>query len=108
AEQEKGVVDRFGPLPESVSALLLLVRLKFAARNAGMCRVAISDDGLLSLTFEGEAGIVRTRIMSFLQAHGRQFEVEAQEQQTVLKTRLSSGSRIERIKEALSVSRGER
>jgi transcription-repair coupling factor (superfamily II helicase) len=107
-ELEKGVVDRFGPLPESVSALLLLVRLKFAARKAGIGRVAINDDGLLSLTFEGEAGVVRTRVMSFLKACGRQFEVETQEQQTVLKTRLSSGSKIERTKEALAVSGGER
>jgi transcription-repair coupling factor (superfamily II helicase) len=100
---EKSMVDRFGALPRSVSALLLLVRLKFAARKAGIGRVAISDRGELALSFEGDAAIVKERIMAFIQHCGRPCEVLAQEQQTMLKLQLSSVGKTERAQEALAV-----
>jgi transcription-repair coupling factor (superfamily II helicase) len=100
---EKAMADRFGALPPSVSALLLLVRVKFAARRAGIGRVAISDRGEISLSFAGEAGLVRERIMRFMQSCGRQCAVLADDQQTVLKLKLSSTGKTERAQEALAV-----
>jgi transcription-repair coupling factor (superfamily II helicase) len=97
------MADRFGALPPSVSALLLLVRVKFAARRAGIGRVAISDRGEISLSFAGEAGLVRERIMRFMQSCGRQCAVLADDQQTVLKLKLSSTGKTERAQEALAV-----
>jgi transcription-repair coupling factor (superfamily II helicase) len=103
AELEKGVADRFGPLPKSVNALLLLMRIKFGARKAGISRVSIGDDGSLSLSFEGEPEHVRNKMMAFMQTCGRPVEVNATEQRTVLKTRLSSGERQKRAQEALAI-----
>jgi transcription-repair coupling factor (superfamily II helicase) len=105
---EKSMVDRFGALPPSVSALLLLVRLKFAARRAGIGRVAVSDRGELALSFEGDAGTVKERIMAFMKSCGRQCEVQAGEQQTALKLLLSSAGKTERVQEALAVIDGVR
>jgi transcription-repair coupling factor (superfamily II helicase) len=103
---EKSMVDRFGALPRNVNALLLLVRLKFAARRAGIGRIAISDRGELALSFMGEAGTVRERIMTFMRSCGRQCEVLDGEQQTVLKLLLSSAGKTERAQEALAVVGG--
>ncbi|MBN1127896.1 MAG: transcription-repair coupling factor, partial [Chitinispirillaceae bacterium] len=106
ADLEKSLVDRFGPLPRSVNALMLLMRIKCSARKAGIGRVAISDDGILSLAFDGEAETVRNRIMAFMGTCGLVFEASTEDPQTVLKRRLSSVSRQERAQEALAMISG--
>ncbi|MBN1130969.1 MAG: transcription-repair coupling factor [Chitinispirillaceae bacterium] len=100
---EKSLADRFGPLPRSVRSLLLLVRIKLAARCLGAHRVSIGDRAELGITFEGDAEKVRDRIMAFMQSCNRQVEVNANEQATVLKIRLASTEKIEQAQEALGV-----
>jgi transcription-repair coupling factor (superfamily II helicase) len=100
---EKTMVDRFGPLPESVISLLLLVRIKCAAAAAGVSRVTTSDSQELSLCFEGDAVSVNKNVMSFMQASDRQFHVVTDPPQVVLKTRLGSSGKIESAREALFI-----
>jgi transcription-repair coupling factor (superfamily II helicase) len=103
ADIEKAMADRFGPLPASVSALLLLLRIKFAARAAGASRVAIGDGGALTIGFEGEAEAVRGRVMAFMEASALRFEVVDNPPQTLLKTLLVSATKVERAQETLAV-----
>jgi len=61
-EVERELADRFGPMPKSVIALLLLMRIKVLARALGCVKVTIAQDGGLALSFEGEDAAVRERI----------------------------------------------
>jgi hypothetical protein len=90
-------------LPGSVSALLLLLRIKFAARAVGASRVAINDNGELSLTFEGEAEPVRQKVMAFMESSSSRFAVADNPPQTILKTELVSTSKSERVLETLAI-----
>ena len=103
ADLEKAMADRFGALPASVSALLLLMRIKFAARSAGASRVAVNDAGELSLAFEGEADAVRQKVMSFMESSGLRFEVIDNPPQVVLKAPLASSGKTERVLETLAI-----
>jgi transcription-repair coupling factor (superfamily II helicase) len=103
AEFEKSIADRFGPYPESVGALMLLMRIKSAARNIGATRVAIQNSGVLSLCFEGEADVVRQKILAFMKSCKMPFDVIDNPQQVVLKGTLSAGGKKEMALEALAV-----
>ncbi|MBN1130726.1 MAG: hypothetical protein JXA71_17185, partial [Chitinispirillaceae bacterium] len=100
---EKNLVDRFGPLPESVISLLLLVRIKCAAAAAGVSRVTIAVSQELSLLFEGDAATINKNIMSFMQESGRPYQVVTNPRQVVLKTRLAASGNIASAQEALFI-----
>jgi transcription-repair coupling factor (superfamily II helicase) len=106
-EIEKNLVDRFGPIPAVASSLLLLVRIKFAARVMGIVRVALNNAGELSLSFESKSETIRETVMKFMKESARQFEVSILSAidplQTILKTRLAARDQGERILEALSI-----
>jgi transcription-repair coupling factor (superfamily II helicase) len=104
---EQGMADRFGPLPPSARALFLLLRIKFAARDAGASRCAISDSGELSLGFAGDAAGVREKIMAFMRKTARPFEVAAGEPLTILKTLLAAHATADRAHEALALLLGK-
>jgi transcription-repair coupling factor (superfamily II helicase) len=74
-EVERELADRFGPMPKSVIALLLLMRIKVLARALGCVKVTIAQDGGLALSFEGEDAAVRERIGKIVSASKRQFEI---------------------------------
>ncbi len=103
AETEKNIADRFGPMPASVSALLLLMRIKLAAGAGGAVRVVISDARELSLYFEGEAEAVRQKIMGVMQAASREFEVVTNAPYVVLKTKLASQEKPAMAQETLAI-----
>lgn len=103
AELEKNMADRFGPFPESVGALMLLMRIKFAAQTIGVSRVAIQTNGILSLFFEGDADAVRQKTLSFMQSCKMPFDVIDNPPQVVLRGRLSDGGKKEMAQEALAV-----
>jgi transcription-repair coupling factor (superfamily II helicase) len=100
---EKSMVDRFGPLPGSVISLLVLLRIKFAARAVGVSRVSINDSKELSLVFEGETDTVRKNVMSFMEASGVQFKVVTNPPIVVLVTTLTSSGKNEMAQEILAL-----
>jgi len=100
---EKNIVDRFGPLPESVISLLLLVRIKCAAAAAGVSRVTMAGSQELSLCFTGDAAVVNKNVMSFMQTSCRQFHVVTDPPQVILKTPLASSGKTGMAREALAV-----
>jgi transcription-repair coupling factor (superfamily II helicase) len=99
---EKSLVDRFGPLPESVLSLLLLVRIKVAATVVGASRVTIADSQKLSVTFEGDAAAVKKNVLSFMQAGGVHFDVVTDPPLVILKTTLASSGKNEMAQESLA------
>jgi len=103
AELEKTIADRFGPFPESVGALMLLMRIKFAARSLGVTRVSIQTNGTLSLFFEGEADAVRKNIFSLMHSSKTPFNVVDAPPQVVLRGRLSGNGKKEMAQEALGI-----
>jgi transcription-repair coupling factor (superfamily II helicase) len=67
--------DRFGPIPESVCSLLLLMRIKVLARKIGSVKVHITQDGHLRLSFEGDDALIRDRIGRIVSKTDRAVEV---------------------------------
>ncbi|KMQ51846.1 Transcription-repair coupling factor [Chitinispirillum alkaliphilum] len=53
SEMEKTLSDRFGPLPESVKSLILLMNIKVSAQKSGCSRVAINKQGEVVIFIEG-------------------------------------------------------
>lgn len=97
-EFQESLADRFGPIPQPVLGLLLLMKIKVAARKIGSPKVMISPEGVLSVTFEGEAQVVRKRIETVLSSADG-YEVVYGEPIALRKT-LSSPTSGERIREA--------
>jgi transcription-repair coupling factor (superfamily II helicase) len=76
SETERGLSDRFGPLPEPVVALILLMRLKLFGRQAGCSKVSISREGALTLSVDGDREAAKERIRKIFEAAPRyEFEV---------------------------------
>jgi transcription-repair coupling factor (superfamily II helicase) len=90
AETERGLSDRFGPIPESVSALVLLMKLKILGRLAGCARVAITKDGTLSIFIDGDQEAAKERIKHFFES-SKDYEFEIiYDAQIQLRTNLTS------------------
>jgi transcription-repair coupling factor (superfamily II helicase) len=100
---EKTMVDRFGPLPGSVISLLILLRIKFAAKAVGVSRVSINEAKEMSLVFDGNTDVVKKNVMSFMQASGVQFKVVTNPPVVVLTTTLTSSGKNEMAQETLSL-----
>ncbi len=88
---ERELVDRFGPIPPSVIALLMLMRIKVLARHVGCTRVNVSKDGFLALTLEGENESVRKTIGRIVSPSKREFDIASGPPLT-LRTRLRASS----------------
>jgi transcription-repair coupling factor (superfamily II helicase) len=71
---QQGLIDRFGPLPQSVRSLLLLMRIKVLARKVGSVKVSITEDGVLRLFFEGANEKIRDAMGRILSKTDRQME----------------------------------
>jgi transcription-repair coupling factor (superfamily II helicase) len=91
---EKELSDRFGPMPPAVHSLLLLIRIKVAARAAGCSKVSINPEGELTLTFEGDDESVRGSIKHILSKTKLHFEI-ANAVPALLKTRLKGKNSME-------------
>ncbi|MFP4164719.1 MAG: transcription-repair coupling factor [Chitinispirillaceae bacterium] len=91
AETEKGLSDRFGPLPESVKSLILLMKLKVLGRHAGCSRIAVNREGFLILYIDGDQETAKERIRRFFESSEYQFEI-FYDTQVQLKAPLASDS----------------
>ncbi|MDD5676133.1 MAG: transcription-repair coupling factor, partial [Chitinivibrionales bacterium] len=86
---QQSLVDRFGPMPEPVAALLLLMRIKIMAGTLSCSKIAISDAGELKLFFEGGEADVKSAVQTIVTQSDRRFEM-VYEQPLCLKTTLAS------------------
>jgi transcription-repair coupling factor (superfamily II helicase) len=102
SETEQSLVDRFGPLPQPVSSLLLLMRIKLLARIMGAARCGFGDDGILTLSFDGPDDIIASRIKAIFSASDRRFEV-VYGAPVVCKTPLTSSTARDRAIEVLGL-----
>jgi len=102
AETERGLSDRFGPLPESVRALILLMKVKILGQLAGCARVAINKDGELSLYIDGDQETAKERIKRLFENSQYQFEV-FYDVQVQLRTTLISTTVQQRALEAAAI-----
>ena len=102
SELESSMSDRFGPLPQSVNALMILMKIKLFARKIGSSRVAINKEDELVLFFEGDQAQLRENICSILKSSKRQFQVQY-ETPITLKTTLIAQSKSERVLECLDI-----
>jgi len=98
-EAEAEMSDRFGPMPQAVHALLLLIKIKVAARAAGCSKVVLSAEGELTLTVEGDDETVRASVKLILSKSKLNFEITGAVPM-LLKTRLSGKNALEQAIEA--------
>jgi transcription-repair coupling factor (superfamily II helicase) len=101
-EMEKSLSDRFGPLPDSVRSLILMIQLKLLGQSAGCSRVAINKEGNLLLYIEGDQETAKERIRLFFESSEYHFEV-IYDAQVQLKTTLLSATTTERALETASI-----
>jgi transcription-repair coupling factor (superfamily II helicase) len=94
-EVEKELSDRFGPMPPMVHSLILLIRIKVAAKAAGCSKISINPEGELALTFEGDDDTVRGSIKRILSKTKLHFEI-ANAVPVLMKTRLKGKNGAER------------
>lgn len=99
---EKEIADRFGPMPESVLSLLLLMKIKVLGRAAGCVKVSIAQDGMFGMFLEGEAGAVRDAIRRIFSKTKRHFEIVSGDP-VQLRTSLSAKTIREQALEARDV-----
>jgi transcription-repair coupling factor (superfamily II helicase) len=88
-ELEVSIGDRFGPLPQSVISLLLIMRVKINGTALGCSRVSISKEGDMVLFFEGVQENIKDRIKVIFDNCDRQFQI-SNEEPVSLRTRLVS------------------
>jgi len=74
-EIEKNIIDRFGPIPETVLSLLILMRIKISANKIGSSRISVSKDDCLIMVFEGEQDLIKSRLKIIFEKAYCQFEV---------------------------------
>jgi transcription-repair coupling factor (superfamily II helicase) len=98
-EAEKEMADRFGPLPPAVQSLLLLIKIKVAARAAECSKVGISAQAELTLTLEGDDELVRASVKRILSKSKASFEITGAVP-VLLKTRLTGKNAVEQAIEA--------
>lgn len=101
-EIESSMYDRFGPLPESVNSLILLMKIKILARRAGCSRVAINKNYELVLTFQGEQQQVKDSIQQVFQSSRREFQVQYDESVS-LRTKLAATGKKEVALEVIGI-----
>ncbi|MBD3421263.1 MAG: transcription-repair coupling factor [Chitinivibrionales bacterium] len=99
-EIEQELVDRFGPLPQKVSSLLLVMRIKVLAGLLGSASVALKDR-TLHLTFEGDDELVKKRLQSAMSS-GHSFEI-AYAQPISLKLGLSAVATADQATEIVTI-----
>lgn len=63
---KKSVVDRFGPLPESVEGLLILMSIKLYAQKLGITFVRLDKGTILSLSLPDNLAEIKQRIESMI------------------------------------------
>lgn len=90
-EFEKTVIDRFGPLPQTVNSLIIIVKIRILASSLGISRVAVSKKAGLTLHFNGSDNDAKNVIQRFIIHSSYTFEVDAAAPIS-LRTTLVSGS----------------
>lgn len=83
------ITDRFGPLPEEVMSLLILLKIKVLAKKAGIQRVSVDREGHLTLAFDAKSDTSRPVIKKLFTGNTYEYEV-VYEQPVKIKTLLHS------------------
>ncbi len=101
-EFEKGLIDRFGPIPGSVNNLLILMRIKILAKLYGASRIAIHRNGELVLSFEGDPVEIQSNIKKLFAATNLNFNI-SNETPLVVKTTLKSSTIEHQVIETIGI-----
>jgi transcription-repair coupling factor (superfamily II helicase) len=97
-EVEREISDRFGPMPQSVLSLLLIMKIKVLARSLGCSKVGITPEGGLALAFEGDSAKIREKIGIIFSRTDKKFEIVSGEP-VRLNARLNAKTVIELARE---------
>jgi transcription-repair coupling factor (superfamily II helicase) len=100
---EKKLIDRFGPLPAPVAALLDIVRIKWIAVKLGMEKILLKNNLLIAnFVSDPDSQFYRTTlfvaIMNYVNCHPRQMSVKQKESKLSLIV-----SNITSVKSAISI-----
>jgi len=66
ADFETSLLDRFGSYPREVTALVAIIKIKILASAISIKKVVLSRTGLLTLYFEGQDDVLKTKIGLFI------------------------------------------
>jgi transcription-repair coupling factor (superfamily II helicase) len=87
------LIDRFGPLPAQVSALLLVMQVKMAARELGIDRVDAHRQGI-RLSFSGNTRVDPMSLIRRMQSDPETFRLEGE---TVFRVRADLDDAVVRV-----------
>jgi transcription-repair coupling factor (superfamily II helicase) len=95
---EERIVDRFGPLPETVQALFILMHVKVLGQKAKLSHLSLNKENFLCISLHGKDEELAKHIKDFLSSTTRDFEV-LYGTPVVLKTKLVSNTNINKLLE---------
>lgn len=101
-EFEKSLVDRFGPIPQSVNSLLLLMRIKILAKNVSASRISINRINELSIFFDGELVDIQKNIKNIFDNTNLEFKI-SNEIPVAIRTVLKSESIENKVLETIGI-----
>lgn len=99
---ERSVIDRFGPLPETVQSLFILMRIKILGQKIGLSHISLNSDNVLCVSLHGNDDELTKNIKDLFATTKRDFEV-IYGSPVVLKTSLISNTNIDKLNEIKSI-----
>lgn len=99
---QKSINDRFGPVPQSVTSLILLMKIKILGRMAGCTKISVNKSSELVLSFQGDQDSIKKNIENIFKSTDRDFEINY-ENPLSIRTRLVAGTKNENIIEILNI-----
>jgi transcription-repair coupling factor (superfamily II helicase) len=101
-EIEKGFIDRFGPLPVPVRALIILIQMKILGYAINLSQISANTDNALSFSFQGTDETIAQQIKRILSTSVQQFEV-VYGTPVILKTVLTSKTAFDKATEIKNI-----
>jgi len=74
-EIENGFIDRFGPLPAPVRAMIILIQMKILGHSINLSQISANTDNTVSFSFRGTDETIAQQIKLILSTSVQQFEV---------------------------------
>jgi transcription-repair coupling factor (superfamily II helicase) len=92
SEFEQSLIDRFGPLPQTVNSLLLIIKIKILASALGISKVKISNSAQLSVIFCGNDNDIKNLISLFIVRSPYKFHIRSSTPISIDTTLVSSST----------------
>lgn len=96
------LIDRFGPLPEEITHLLEVLRIKQLCKQAGVERIDTGPKGAI-FTFKNNCFAKPEALLQYIASHPKRFKVRQDQKLVVMGSWKSAHERFQNINESVEV-----